>query len=289
MSGYYNQSLIVYLFIAIVFLLWPYDLVFLKKRNNVRWLENSNGIEFPQQGQVLSLSSTEILCSKLMVGTGFTLEVWAATDNPNQIGPARIVSYSLNTGKRNFTLGQFKKKLIMRLRTTETDLNAIHPHVEVDGVFDFSGPQHIAVAYDFTEQSIFVNGKMRLREDVPGGGFSNWDPSYQLVLGNETTGSRPWNGKIFYIAIHNRALSEQEIRKNYLAGWAREVPLFKEGSSFPDSIVARYLFQEKKGDLVGIDNKTNGSVSLYIPKYLQTPQKTYMSINLKKSLRKMWL
>ena len=151
--------------------------------------------EFPQEGQVLSASSTEGLCGRFLSGKGFALEMWAATDNPNQTGPARIVSYSLNPAERNFTLGQSKKKLIMRLRTTETDLNGVKPHVEVDNVFSFAEPQHIVVAYDFSEQRIFVNGQMRLRQRVPAGRFTNWDPSYYLVLGNEATGDRPWIGK----------------------------------------------------------------------------------------------
>jgi VanZ family protein len=277
--------LLVYLLLSILFLLWPFDFALLQKRNNVRWLGTVNGIEFPQEGQVLSASSTEGLCGRFLSGKGFALEIWAATDNLNQTGPARIVSYSLNPAERNFTLGQSKKKLIMRLRTTETDLNGVKPHVEVDNVFSFAEPQHIVVAYDFSEQKIFVNGEMRLRQRVPAGRFTNWDPSYYLVLGNEATGDRPWIGKIFYLGIYNRALSKQEIRKSYLAGRTRERLLSKETSPVADGLVIQYQFEERKGNKILSDNNTNAIPDLYIPKKIRIRENAYLSLEFGKPLK----
>jgi VanZ family protein len=257
----------------------------LQKSNNVRWLATSHGIEFPQEGQVLSASSTESLCNRLLTGKGLTLEVWAATDNQNQAGPARIVSYSLNPAERNFTLGQSKKKLIMRLRTTATDLNGTNPHVEVDNVFGISEPQHIVVAYDFSEQRIFVNGEIRLRQSVPAGRFSNWDPSYYLVLGNEATGDRPWIGKIFYLAIYDRALSRQEIHKSYLAGRSRDRLLSKKASGASNGLVMRYLFDEKKGHIVSDDSDPDGPLDLFIPNKIQNHEKISLFKEFKGSLK----
>jgi len=285
LSGLYRRSLLVYLLISIIFLLWPFDFALLQKRNNVRWLGTVNGIEFPQEGQVLSVSSTEGLCNRLLAGKGFTLEVWAATDNPNQTGPARIVSYSLNPAERNFTLGQSKKKLIMRLRTTATNLNGTNPHVEVDNVFSISEPQHIVVAYDFSEQRIFVNGEIRLRQRVPAGRFTNWDPSYYLVLGNEATSDRPWIGKIFYLAIYDRALSKQEIHKSYLAGRTRERLLSEEPLGVSGGLVMRYLFDEKKGHIVSDDSDLDGPLDLFIPNKIQNHEKISLFMDFKGSLK----
>jgi VanZ family protein len=285
LSGLYRRGLLVYIILSILLLLWPFDFALLQKKNSVRWLGTVNGIEFPEEGQVLSASSTEGLCGRFLSGKGFTLEVWAATDKPNQTGPARIVSYSLNPAKRNFTLGQSKNKLIMRLRTTETDLNGDKPHVEVDNVFSFADPQHIVVAYDFSEQRIFVNGQMRLRQRVPAGRFTNWDPSYYLVLGNEATGDRPWIGKIFYLALYNRALSKQEIHRSYLAGWGRE-GLFSKGTSpVADGLVMRYLFEERKGDKIRSHKNTNAIPDLYIPKKIRIRENAYLSFEFGKPLK----
>ena len=52
------------LFVA---LLWPFDFAFQREKNNVHWITKSNGIEFRQRGQILSRSSTENLCGRLLI------------------------------------------------------------------------------------------------------------------------------------------------------------------------------------------------------------------------------
>jgi len=52
------------LFVA---LLWPFDFAFQRETNNVHWITKSNGIEFRQRGQILSRSSTENLCGRLLI------------------------------------------------------------------------------------------------------------------------------------------------------------------------------------------------------------------------------
>ena len=41
--------------------------------------------------------------------------------------------------------------------------------------------------------------------------LSNWDPTFPLLVGNESTGDRPWNGMMSQIYFANRALSTAEI------------------------------------------------------------------------------
>ena len=273
LTGLYNRTVVAYMLMLAVLLLWPFDFAFLKERNNVHWIRATNGIEFSQEGQVLSLSSTENLYSRLLTGTGLSLEVWAAAQNDVQSGPARIVSYSLNPRLRNFTLGQAKKNLVMRLRTTETDLNGVKPHLKVDNVFASPEPQHIVVTYDFSQQSVYINGKRRVRKEIPRGRFTNWDPSYYLVFGNEATGDRPWLGKIFFVAMYNRVLGEQEIRQNYLAGWLSESNSGPEARRVSRGIVARYLFEEGMGDKISDNSGTHPPLDLHIPRSIQTHKK----------------
>lgn len=276
LTGLYNKGIVLYMLLLFVLLLWPFDFVFFKEKNHVHWIGTSNGVEFSRKGQILSLSSTRNLYDRLLTGTGFSLEVWVAAQNEVQSGPARIVSYSLNTSQRNFTLGQAQKKLVMRLRTTETDPNGVKPCMVLDHVFSSADPQHIVVTYDFFVQSVYTNGKRQAREEIPGGGFTNWDPSYYLVLGNEATGDRPWLGKILYVAIYNRVLGEQEISQNHLTGCLLKSSIDPEPHRIPDGLVARYLFEEAKGDKVADSSGTHTPLDLYIPGVIQTYEKPYL-------------
>ncbi|MUG95489.1 VanZ family protein [Scytonema sp. UIC 10036] len=67
--------------------------------------------------------------------------------------------------------------------------------------------------------------------------LSGWNPNYPLILGNERTGNRPWQGYISKIYIADRAISKNEVEKvladeNYL-------------KTLGDSLVTSYQFTEK--------------------------------------------
>ena len=76
--------------------------------------------------------------------------------------------------------------------------------------------------------------------------FSNWDPTFPLLLGNEAPLSRPWLGKMYVVAIYNRALSPIEIANNYTVG-----PFYNTTKRrIQDGLVAFYDFTEGSGTII---------------------------------------
>ena len=51
-----------------------------------------------------------------------------------------------------------------------------------------------------------------------GGTLANWDDTFALVLGNETSNNRQWQGVIRFAAVHDRALTPAQIQQNFAAG-----------------------------------------------------------------------
>ena len=260
-----------------IFLLWPFDFIS-QVKNDARWLRNSNGIEFMKNGQALSESPTGEFFNRLVKGKGLTLELWLQTEDLNQFGPARILSYSINPALRNFTIGQSRDELVVRLRTTGTNLNGTNPHLIIGDVFNYLRLQHIVVTYDFSEQRVYINGEQRALSKILKGNFSNWDPSCKLVIGNEVTGNRPWKGKIYYIAIFNRPLTDQEIHRDYLSGPQHMTNVYppdlrrgdnkKQAEFRAKDPVARYAFDEGKDAVIHDSGRASTPVNLYIPKYI---------------------
>ena len=269
LAGIYWLLLLIYVCILAGFLLWPFDF-YRYVKNDARWIKNSRGIEFLETGQAVSNSSTREFFDQMVKGSGLTLELWLETEHQNQYGPARILSYSINPSLRNFTIGQSSDQLVIRLRTTETSLNGMNPHLIIDDAFNYPSLQHVVVTYDFSEQRVYINGEQRARSKVLKGDFSNWDPSCRLVIGNEVTGRRPWKGKIYYAAIFNSPLTKKEIRWNYLSGmWSKENKEKMENDGFKVKIpVARYLFSESKGDTIYDSGSNLSPVNLFMPKYI---------------------
>ena len=247
LAGVYWLLLIIYVCILAGFLLWPFDFD-LYFKNDAHWIKNSKGIEFPEKGQAVSNSSTQEFFNRMVRGSGLTLELWLETGDQNQYGPARILSYSIDSGARNFTIGQSYDQLVVRLRTTETTLNGTNPHLIVDGTFDDRNLQHLVITYDFSEQRVYINGEQKARSEILKGDFSNWDPTCRLVIGNEVTGNRPWKGKLYFAAVFNRPLAEREIRQNYLSGLPSQIdPESAHNNGFKaQTPVARYLFGHGK-------------------------------------------
>ena len=55
-------------------------------------------------------------------------------------------------------------------------------------------------------------------DPAPPGLLNTWDDTFALVLGNEASSNRPWEGVIRFAAIHNRALSAEQVQTNFAAG-----------------------------------------------------------------------
>ncbi len=80
--------------------------------------------------------------------------------------------------------------------------------------------QHVVLTYDpVNGRQIYVNGvNTNVTDPQKGGTISNWDDTFALVLGNEVSSDRSWQGLIKFVAIHDRALTAPQILQNFNAG-----------------------------------------------------------------------
>jgi len=80
--------------------------------------------------------------------------------------------------------------------------------------------QHVVLTYDAVNgRQIYVNGVNVGPPDAQKGGtISNWDSTFALVLGNEVSGDRSWQGLIKFVAIHSRSMSAAQVMQNFNAG-----------------------------------------------------------------------
>jgi hypothetical protein len=258
--------LAIYCLIILALLLWPYKFVLPCKsyRNGASWLVNENRIEFKMPGLVSSVSPPLGLYHRLVSGNGFTIEVWLTSAGLKQTGPARIVSYSRDPFYRNFTLGQENSDLVFRLRTTKTDLNGASPEIKVPGVFVPEQRQHIVVSYDFSQCRVYVDGQLRDSVPVPGGTFSNWDSDYQLLIGNEQTGDRPWLGSIERVVLYNRPVPAAEVVESYELG---------EIASKRNGVAASFEFSQGEDRVIHDTSGMQADISLELPNSFKNQDK----------------
>src|SRR5688572_4368176 len=228
--------LLVYTGILAVGLLAPLDLY---TGNGAQWARGEDAVVFDSPGILRARRTPHRLYEDLMSGSGFAAAVRVMSHSVEQGGPARIVSYSADTGARNFTIAQDGSALVVRLRSSETDDNGM-PQFEVPDVFIPGEWRDIVVTYDFYHLCTYVDGRRRACGSSPAGDFSNWDRSHALSIGNEATAHRPWRGAISHVALYNRPLSAEDL-----------APVSESSPSHRHGLVALYSFTERSGRIVG--------------------------------------
>ena len=158
----------------------------------------------------------------LIQATGeYSIEAWVAPANVTQEGPARIVTYSAGTDARNFTLGQTQYNYDFLQRSSTADGNGEPALSTADADEDLQATlQHVVLTFDpLNGRRIYVNGEFTDDPDpAPAGHLNDWDDSYAFALGNEVSNNRLWMGTIRMAAIHNRALTQEQIQQNFEVG-----------------------------------------------------------------------
>jgi hypothetical protein len=88
----------------------------------VQWMKGG-GLRIVKPTLVASSESARKIAEAVRKSQAVTIGAWIKPAHANQTGPARIVSFSKDTGNRNFTLGQKPGAYEVRFRTTATSPN----------------------------------------------------------------------------------------------------------------------------------------------------------------------
>jgi hypothetical protein len=202
---------------------------------NVTWA-GGWGVNLGAGGKLQANTAASSKIYNLIQATGeFSIEAWVAPalvavpDNS-----AFMVSYSGGDTARNFTLAQTNQNYDFMLRTSTTNLDGV-PELATATAADVlqASLQHVVMTYDpINGRQIYVNGvSTGVTDSQKGGTISNWDSTFALVLGNETSGDKSWQGLIKFVAIHSRSMSAAQVLQNFNAGVGERYYLLFDVSS----------------------------------------------------------
>jgi hypothetical protein len=179
------------------------------------------GIQFVD-GKAQGSTTASSKLRDLINATGeFSIEAWVAPANVVQDGPARIVTYSGGSTTRNFMLGQTLYNYDAFVRSDQTDQNGEPQLSTADADEDLQATlQHVVVTYDpVNGRRIYVNGAFTDDADpLPGGLFNDWDDTFAFALASEVDNQNRWSGTLRLLALHNRAMTHEQILQNFEVG-----------------------------------------------------------------------
>ena len=159
-------------------------------------------------GAFLAEDVNDTLLAACQASNQLTLECLVTTDNLDQSGPARIISFSSDSTHRNFTLGQNGNRFAIRIRTPRTGTNAMNGEFSF-GEIEAGKPTHVIVSYFQGSVYCYINGELDHVSNSVQGDFSNWE-RYPLLFGDEASGGRNWEGKLSRVAIYSRFVGVEE-------------------------------------------------------------------------------
>ena len=192
----------------------------LNMSGTIEWM-GGWGVNIKTGGKAQGTTTGSKKLSDRIKATGeYSIEVWAAPANVTQ-EDAYIVSYSGGVMSRNVTLAQRAYQYEALARSSSTGANGAPSLLTKDTDRDAQASlQHVVLTYDpVNGRRLYVNGNFTGDVDPrAGGSLSDWDDTFALVLGNETSNNRQWQGVIRFAAIHSRALTLAQIQQNFAAG-----------------------------------------------------------------------
>jgi len=183
------------------------------------------GINFSGGGKAQASTETSKKLTDLIgLTNSYSIEAWVIPGNVTQ-EDARIISYSAGDTARNFALSQTLYNYEFLNRTSNTDGEGRESLITNDDDEDLqSALQHVVVTFDpVNGRRIYVNGVFTEDTDSPesqGGTLIDWNDTYAFALGNEVSGgaANAWGGKLRMVAIHNSALTQEQINQNFSIG-----------------------------------------------------------------------
>lgn len=216
---------------------------------NVDW-SSAWGVKIDSGGRLQATTANSRQIVNQIISTGeYSIETWVIPDNVDQgvndSNPARIVTLSQSDEERNFALGQYDYNYSFLNRTDRSDINGLDEisTPDADQVLQAS-LQHVVATFDpINGRRIYVNGELiDIDDEGQGAVLRDWEKGFAFAVGNEVTGAAntQWKGSVRFLAMHKRALSADDIGKNYAQGvGARYLLLFSisELIDLPESYI----------------------------------------------------
>src|SRR5450631_818546 len=235
------------------------------------------GVSFGVNGRAQASTATSSkLYNKLTASGQYSVELWVNAANVTQT-KAYIASYSGGDKLRNFTVAQDAFQYEAFARSSASDQNGAPSLItSPDNQLAQAALQHVVLTYDATHgRRLYVNGVFTGDVDsTTGGAINNWDTSFAFLVGNETSGDHPWTGTLRFAAVHDVALTQQQIQQNYAAGVGATYYLLFDVSTLSNTPQSYIMFTASQYDsysylfarptFISLDTKFKPSASIPI-------------------------
>lgn len=187
-----------------------------------------------------------------------SLEIWLEPRRVRSSGTI-LAFYWPASGVVPFGLRQSLGDL--KLERRSQDPSAERTKLYVDDVFSHLKPVFFTISSGEAGTAIYVDGA--LVKKSTNFRFSSHDLTGQLVVGNAPATTDSWSGQVRGLAVYNRELPAAEVSQHFSQWTGVRATSTQPDLAGSDGIVARYLLDEGKGNVV--HNQVDSATNLLIP------------------------
>ncbi|MBI4684803.1 MAG: VanZ family protein [Nitrospirae bacterium] len=260
-----NKLLLVTVIITLIIIflvgLWPLSF---HPKNEVEWLQNSNGVSF--YGRGITYTGSFNLKSSLLHNNPITFEILLEPFRATKSDAGHFLSFYDGKEIEIIAFRQWKS-------TLEIFRSFPDSRIRLRDALISNEKRLITVSSEKEGTKIYLNGNFA--KFYPNFSLiANSEIAAQLILGNSPSGKSPWKGNIFGIAIYNHSLAQDKVFQHYQAWTKGEAALLKK-----EEPIALYLFDEQKG--TSVHNQAGQQNPLLMPSTFQMLQKHILDTPLK--------
>ncbi len=150
-----------------------------------------------------------------------TLEAWVKPAAAAPTFEGVIFGLSNDRPERNLTLMQGESPDMtvwaVSMRTSQTDPGGNPILATPKGSAEARLAHVVYTRSAAGSEKLYVNGMERAAK-VRKGDLGGWSDAFRLVLGNEPTEERPWQGELRLVAVYNRALAPVDVVRHFRVG-----------------------------------------------------------------------
>ena len=230
--------------------LWPFH----APRNQVRWLENKNGLEFASNSSVLSAA---VFHSKsLTAARQESIEIFLVPASGSSTRTILDFGESDHPGA-GFSLRQHKNMLFVQQYYADKSGTAGAKWLPVGDVAAEGRPVLISATMGDLGTSIYINGMLSRTYARLGESTNNL--TGRLVVADAAEGRSSWPGRVLGLAMYATELTPPQVAEHY-TNWTKGGPPVIREDEAPTALFA---FDERHGNFAR--NRVDSTNNLLIP------------------------
>jgi hypothetical protein len=239
--------------------LWPFH----APRNEVTWLERSNGLRFGGHG---TISSSGTFNTIFQNEARVSLEIWS---QPSRTTASNIfLTFYTSENPLQFSLRQYRADLVLRTEFRDEQRHASIRTADIEGVFSSDKPSFVTITASPRGTAVYLDGV--LLRTFPGFWLSGRDLAGQLVFGGSPVECDTWAGQLRGLAIYRQELTGAQVLQHYKS-WTTER---RPSITADQRSVALYVFEERRGNVV--HDQVGSGIDLHIPEQFTLVDPTFL-------------